>query len=57
MKYRARVIFRMPVGPNEGSGLWGAPSRMGMLVSDAVRGWVIWEGSLSEVFHGNMVKR
>jgi len=54
MTYRACVIFRMPVGSNEGPGLWGAPSRLGILVSAAVRGWVMWDGALSEVFHGNM---
>ena len=54
MKFRARVIFRTRVLVNENPGLWSAPDRMGMLVSKTVRGWVMWKGSMSEVFHNNI---
>ena len=54
MKYRARVIFRTRVLPNESPGYWHAPSRMGALVSRVVHGWVMWEGSVSSVFHSNI---
>lgn len=54
MKYRARVIFKTRVRVNENPGLWGVPSRMAQVVSAAVRGWVMWDGSLAEVFHSNI---